>query len=319
MTDVRWGVNLPFGGLGLDEQKKYVERLAGWGFSDVWTGEGGGYDGLTPLAAAAAWSPGLRLGTGVLPVQTRGPGVLAQTAASLAELGGGEVLLGIGSSVPAHATALNGFRHHRPYAHVRDAVRFLRRAFAGEEVSETYETFSVEGFQLRRKPPVTPRVIVGALRPGMVRLGLTEGDGVLTNVLSGDDVTRVIEAAGPVPDGKEFAVKVFVHATEDVERARASGRRFLGWILNQPPYRAFHDWLGREDRLTASRERWDADDPLGAARALPDDLVDELWVHGSPETCRERIRGYLHPGVTSVHLYLAEPTDVLPALIQGGP
>lgn len=318
---LRWGVTLPLPGLRLHEHRPVIEELAGLGVSDVWTGEGGGYDAFTALSAAAAWAPGLRVGTAVVPVQTRGPGVLAQTAASLAELSQGQVLLGIGSSVPAHVTALNGIPFGRPYAHVRDALRFLRRAFAGECIEEKYETFAVEGFRLRVRPPVRPKVLVGALRPRMVRLAFAEGDGMITNVLAARDVPRVIEAAGPRAPGQELVVKIFVNPTPDAAHARAQGRAFLGWILNQPPYRAFHDWLGRGPALAESRRRWDAGDREGAARALPDPVVDELWVHGPIERCQEHILRYLHPGITAVDLQISpvpEPravTELLRGLI----
>jgi probable F420-dependent oxidoreductase len=304
VTGVRWGVNLPLAGLPLRDHRALVPSLPDLGYTDVWTGEGGGPDALVPLAAAAAWSPGLRVGTGVLPVSTRGPAVLAQSAATLAELGS-PVLLGIGSSVPAHVSALNGVPFDRPYARVRDTVRFLRRAFAGEVVDEEYETFAVHGFQL---PPIAgprPSVVVGALRPRMVRLGLQEGDGVVTNVLAPPDVDRVLAAAGERRPGAQFVVKVFVCPSPDAGYARAAGRGFLGWILNQAPYRAFHAWLGREEALAASAGRYDAGDRRAAAAALPDDLVDALWVHGHPDRCRELIERYVRPGVDAVNLFVA--------------
>jgi probable F420-dependent oxidoreductase len=307
---VRWGVTLPLPGLGLAAHRPLLEELTDLGYTDVWTGEGGGHDGFTPLAAAAAWAPGLRVGTGIVPVQTRGPGVLAQTAATLAQLGG-EVVLGIGSSVPAHVTALNGMAHDRPYARVRDTLKFLRRALDGEYVSESYETFEVDGFQLREPLPHRPKVIVGALRPGMLRLAYREGDGAMTNVLAADDVPAVVKAAGPREPGQELVVKVFVSPTADASYARTEARAFLSWILNQPPYVAFHDWLGRGDRLKASRERWEAGDRAGAARALSDEVVDELWVHGSLEECRERIARHVHPGVTTVLLHLSPTPELL--------
>jgi probable F420-dependent oxidoreductase len=307
---VRWGVTLPLPGLSLAAHRPLLERLTDLGYSDVWTGEGGGHDGFTPLAAAAAWAPGLRVGTGIVPVQTRGPGVLAQTAATLAQLGG-EVVLGIGSSVPAHVTALNGMTHDRPFARVRDTLQFLRRALDGEYVSESYETFEVDGFQLREQLPHRPKVIVGALRPGMLRLAFRAGDGAMTNVLAADDVPAVVNAAGPQAHGQELVVKIFVSPTTDATFARTEARDFLSWILNQPPYVAFHDWLGRGDRLRASRERWEAGDRVGAAQALTDEVVDELWVHGSLDECCERIADHVRPGVTTVVLHLSPTPELL--------
>lgn len=308
----RWGVNLPLPARDLAANREVVTGLVDLGYADVWTGEGGGPDAFTPLAAAAAWEPRLRLGAGVVPVFTRGAGVLAQTAATLAELSEAPVMLGVGTSVPAHVTGLNQTPFVRPMARLRDTVRFLKRAVRGDIVSERYETFEVDRFALAAPPVRVPRILVGALRPTSVRLGLTEGDGVITNVLSHRDLTRVLTAAEPVPPGKEVVVKVFVCPTANEDHARRAGRRFLGWITNQAPYRAFHDWLGRAAELERSRSLFDAGQLAAAGAAIPDGVVDELWIHGSPRRCAEQIAAFVQPGVTAVLLYVA-PTPELAA------
>ncbi|MEV4496164.1 LLM class F420-dependent oxidoreductase [Micromonospora arborensis] len=300
-----WGVNLPLSGLPLTAARELIQALPDLGYTDVWTGEGGGTDAFTPLTAAAAWQPRLSLGTGVVPVGTRGPGVLAQTVGALAELTSGAVLLGVGSSVPAHVTALNGVPFGQPLARVRDTVRFLRRALAGEVVSADYETFSVQGFRLDAKPEQRPRVLVGALRPKMVRVGYEDADGVVLNLLAAADLPRVLEPVQSLLPGRETVVKLFVCPTGDADHARAAGRGFLGWILNQTPYHAFHSWLGRGDELAVSKRAADAGDRIGAGAAIPDHIVDELWIHGDPARCVERITRYLQPGVTRIVLYVA--------------
>lgn len=306
----QWGVCVPLPALTLRAHGPFVARLPELGFTDVWTAEGGGLDAVTPLAASSAWAPSLRLGTGIMPVFTRGPAVIAQTAAALAELAPGRVVLGIGSSVPAHVTDINGIPHTKPLSRVRDTVRFLKRVLRGQRVDGDFDTFSLNGFELPAPPAVPPRVIVGALRPKMLELAFTEADGAITNVLSADDLDRVLSSV-PVPlTGKEVAVKIFVCPTADAAFARAQGRRFLSWILNRSVYRAFHEWLGR-DELAPMHRRWDAGDVVGAQAGLPDQVVDELWVHGTFEQCRRRIAEYMHPSVTTIVLYLATTPELL--------
>lgn len=307
---VNWGVSLPLPFGALREHREHIEALRDLGYSDAWTAEGGGADAVTPLAAAAAWNPGLRLGTAIIPVYTRGPGVLAQTAATLAELGEAEVLLGIGSSVPEHVTALNGIPLDKPLARIRDTARFLRAAVRGEDLREQYETFAAEGFRLARIPDITPKILVAALRPRMLRLAFDEADGAITNLLFADDVPTVVSAAGPRSPGQELVVKIFVCPTEDIEYARGRGRRFLAWILNRGVYRKFHEWLGRGDRLAEAHRLWDAGLSAAAGEAIPDDVVDELWINGSVEHCRAKISRFLMPGVTSVNLYLAPTPEI---------
>ncbi|CUU58032.1 probable F420-dependent oxidoreductase, Rv3093c family [Parafrankia irregularis] len=304
---VRWGITLPLAGVPLREHQPIVTGLAAAGYTDVWTAEGGGLDAFTPLAVAAAWAPQLRLASAIVPVHTRGPAVIAQTAATLADLTSGGLVLGIGSSVAAHVTDINGIEFTEPFKRTRDVLRFLTRVFDGEVVSGAFDTFAIRGFALRDAPRIRPKVILGALRPRMLRLGFAEGDGVVTNMLFARDVPTVLGAVGPQPAGKELVVKVFVCPVEDPVLARRLTRPFLAWILNQEPYHAFHEWLGNGDLLAASYQRYLAGDAAGAERELPDEVVDGLFVHGTPEECRRRIAEYVQPGVTAIQLYLQAP------------
>ncbi|MEU3496705.1 LLM class F420-dependent oxidoreductase [Kitasatospora cineracea] len=305
-----WGITLPLPGLTIDRHRFLVERLPDLGYGDVWSAEGGGTDAFTPLAATAAWAPHLRIATGIVPVHTRGPAVLAQTAATLAQLSTGGVLLGIGASVPAHVTDINGIPFDEPFKRTRDVLRFLTAALRGEHVAGDFDTFSITGYRLPHPPADPVKVILGALRPGMLRLGFTEGDGAITNLLRAQDLPKVLDAVGPQPPGKELVVKVFVCPTEDTAYAHRASRPFLAWILNREPYRKFHQWLGNGELLAETHKRWADGDHEGAQRALPDEVVDALFLHGSPEECREQILRYQQPGVTAIQLYVSLPPEV---------
>ena len=77
----RYGVTVPLGGLPLHEHQSWYEELVALGYTDLWSAEAGGHEGLVPLALAAAWTPTLRLGTAILPVYTRGAATLAEATA----------------------------------------------------------------------------------------------------------------------------------------------------------------------------------------------------------------------------------------------
>ncbi|MDO8186522.1 LLM class flavin-dependent oxidoreductase [Conexibacter sp. JD483] len=300
---VRWGVNLPLPAHSLPDHRAVVERLADAGFDDVWTGEGLGDDGITPLAATAAWAPELRLCTGVLPVYTRGPAVIAQTAYTLAQLARGGVLLGIGSSIPAFVHGANGVAFEEPYKRVRDTLRHVRGALRGELVEGPAPTIPFERFQLPRAAP-TAKVILGALRPGMLKLAFTEADGAITNILCAEDLPPVIDSIDAPLAGRELVVKVFCCPSEDADHVDRAGREFVTYMLNMPTYRGFHQWLGRGEELAEMNARWDDGDLAGARRALPVQVRDGLFVHGSPHAIREQVRRFLHPAVTAVNLFV---------------
>ena len=120
-------------------------------------------------ALAAAWAPSLRLGTAIVPAFTRGAPTIAQSAAALADAAPGRVALGIGTSSNVIVEKWNGIPFDRPYERVRDVVRFLRVALTGQKVTQTYDTFTVDGFRLLLVPEIQPKLLIAALRPGMLQ------------------------------------------------------------------------------------------------------------------------------------------------------
>jgi probable F420-dependent oxidoreductase len=229
------------------------------------------------------------------------------SAAALADLAPGRFALGIGAGSRPVVENWNAGRFTEPYARVRDTLRFLRSALAGERVAEEYETFTVKGFRLGRAPRTPPPVYVAALRPGMLRLAGREGDGAIINWLSADDVKRVVPYVHEGGDGKEIVARIFVCPVDDPETVRAIGRRMITSYLNVGVYAEFHRWLGRAETLTPMWEAWAAGDRKKALDLVPDELVDQLVVHGTPERCRAHIRRYVDNGVTVPVLAVIDP------------
>jgi probable F420-dependent oxidoreductase len=294
----RFGITVPFDGIPLPEQRTLFEQLPDLGYTDVWTAESNANDAFTPLALASVWAPSLRLGTSIVPVYTRGPATLAMCAATLAAAAPGRVVLGLGTSSNVIVEKWNAIPFEEPYKHVRDMVRFLRLALAGEKVTEKFETFAVDGFRLGLVPPEPVPIVVAALRSGMLRLAGREADGAIINWLSPDDVKTVAPYVREGGEGKEIAARIFVAPTTDIDTVRGVAKFAINSYMNVPVYRAFHEWLGRE-QLRPMWDAWEAGDRKGALAAIPDSVVDELVVHGTPEECRERITAYVENGVTT--------------------
>ncbi|MER6512737.1 LLM class F420-dependent oxidoreductase [Nonomuraea sp. NPDC001636] len=289
-----WGMTIPFYDRSLARSQELIAELPGLGYTDAWSAEVNGNDGFVPLAMATQWAPGMRLGSAIVPVSTRGPGLLAMSAATLADLAPGRFVLGIGSSSPAIVERWNAVEFAKPYARTRDTLRFLRRALAGEKVSERYETFEIKGFKLERAPKTAPKIVLAALRPRMLHLAAEEADGAITNWLAPEDVPKVRAEIGP---DTELIARLFVCVSEDAEKVREMARWMLASYLTVPAYAAFHDWLGRGEVLRPMHEAWAAGDRQAALKAIPDEVVDALVVHGDAATCRTRIRQYVDNGL----------------------
>ena len=210
-------MTVPFNNVPLAEHADLFRELADLGYTDVWSSEVDGADGFTPLVLAAAWVPSLRLGNAIIPAYLRGPALLASTVAAMAETAPGRFSLGLGTSSNVIVERWNGIPFDKPYARVRDTLRFLRTALTGEKVTAEYETFSVKGFRLSRPPAQVPPLLVAALRPGMLRLAGREADGVILNWLAVDDVPTVL---GQVADGAKAAGAGDVASTQSLRTRR---------------------------------------------------------------------------------------------------
>jgi probable F420-dependent oxidoreductase len=221
----------------------------------------------------------------------------------MAEAAPGRFAFGIGTSSDVIVERWNGIPFDEPYKRTRDMVRFLRAALTNEKVDTQYDTFSVKGFRLGRRldPAAIPPILVAALRPGMLRLAGREGDGAIINWLSADDVRTVVPHVG---EGKEVVARIFVCPSDDAEAVRAMGRFAIAAYLNVPVYAAFHEWLGRGDALEAMWANWRAGERKAAVASIPDEIVDQLIVHGSPEACRAHVQRYFDNGVTTAALAL---------------
>jgi probable F420-dependent oxidoreductase len=310
----RYGITVPFDGVTLEDHRRWYAQLVDLGYTDVWSAETDGVDGFTPLALASAWSPSLQLGVAIIPAYTRGPALLAQSVAGLAEAAPGRFTLGLGTSSDVIVSRWNGMEFVEPYKRVRDTIRFLRSALAGEKVDHEYETFSVRGFRLARPVEHPPPIFLAALRPGMLRLAGREADGVILNWLSAEDVATVKPEIG---SGVPVAARIFVCPTEDADVARAVGRRMIAAYLNVGVYAAFHRWLGRGAELEPMWAAWQAGDRKGALAAIPDEVVDALVVHGSYDQCRAHVGRYVARGVDIPVMAVIPLGGPLDAAIKG--
>ncbi|MEJ7799115.1 MAG: LLM class flavin-dependent oxidoreductase, partial [Ilumatobacter sp.] len=162
----------------------------------------------------------------------------------------------------------------------------------------------IQGFRLGIRPEQPPKIVVAALRSGMLEMAGRESDGAITNWLGPDDVPTVAASLrrGAGGDDRELVARIFVCPSENADVVRAGARRAIAAYMNVPVYAAFQDWLGRGEALADMWAAWKAGDRKQALEEIPDEVVDDLVVHGTPEQCRATIDRYLDNGVTTAAL-----------------
>jgi probable F420-dependent oxidoreductase len=285
----RWGLTLPLPGITLADHKEHVVRAEAAGYTDLWTGETAGPDGFTPLALSAAWTERMRLGTGIVGVFQRGPALLAQEAAALASASDGRFVLGIGSSSDRIVEGWNEIPFEKPLSKVRETLDFLDAALAGERTAT--------GFKLEAPPAAPVPVVLAALRGKMLQLATERAAGAFTNFLPLGGLPKVTAQLDGAPDGFELLCRFFCIPGER-EQVEPLARFMFSSYITVPVYTAFYRWLGYGEQIDPMIAAWEAGDRQAAAAAAPWEVIEEMFIFGSPEEMKERLAAFVAGGIT---------------------
>jgi probable F420-dependent oxidoreductase len=285
----RWGLTLPLPGISLVDHEEHVRRAEASGYTDLWTGETAGPDGFTPLALSAAWTERMRLGTGIVGVFQRGPALLAQEAAALASASDGRFVLGIGSSSDRIVEGWNGIPFERPLSKVRETLDFLDPALAGERTKT--------GFKLEMPPAEPVPVVLAALRGKMLELAVERAAGAFTNFLPLGGLPKVTAQLAEAPEGFELLCRFFCLPGER-EAVEPLARFMFSSYITVPVYTNFYRWLGYGEQIEPMVEAWQAGDRQAAAAAAPWELIEDMFVFGTPEEMKGRLDAFVEGGIT---------------------
>jgi probable F420-dependent oxidoreductase len=285
-------------GLGPDLALATARMAEDLGYRSYWTAETTGPEAFSLLGAVGAAAPSLDLGTGVLALQLRTPGVVAMAGATLQALQPErEVLLGIGISSPVVTQRWHGVPYgDRPLARVREYVTLLRACLSGERVDFAGDFYQVKGFRLGvRLGERRPKIILAALNPAMLRLAGELADGVLLNYLPASHVPWSVEQ---VRAGGDAEIYAYVHAgvcerEEGIELAR----RDLFSYAVVDAYASSFERAGFADEVAEIRGRHAEGDRDGALAAVSDRMVDAIDVMGDEATVEATMASYAEAGV----------------------
>ena len=295
------------------DRVRLAERL---GYHSAYTTHIAGRDSLTVLAAYAAATERLVLGTGVLPIYSRTPVATAQAAATVDEMSGGRLVLGLGVSHRVTVEGWYGQRIEKPVREMREYVSILRAMFRGEDPpqGERWPTqFRFSGYEPRADLPI----YVAALSPAMLRLAGELGDGVILWLCNPDyirdvvvpEVTKGRERAGRELDGFDVVAAVPSAVTDEPEAARGRMRGDLIPYFSLPFYRAMLERSGFGDDIAgfdAGMEKGDTEAALGA---ISDRFLQTLVAVGDRGEAEAIVRRYLDAGATSPCIGAIPGTD----------
>jgi probable F420-dependent oxidoreductase len=306
-VDQRWGLTLPLPGVSLADHGEFVKQAEAVGYTDLWSGETNGPDGFTPLALSAAWTERPRLGTGIVGVFQRGPALLAQEAAALADASRGRFVLGIGSSSDRIVEGWNGIPFEKPLSRVRETLDFLQVALEGERTPS--------GFKLAEKPQHRIPIVLAALRGKMLELAMERAQGAFTNFLPLGGLPKVTAQLEGAPADFELLCRFFCIPGER-EEVEPLARTMFSSYITVPVYTAFYQWLGYGEQIEPMLAAWEAGDRKAAAEAAPWEAIEETFILGTPEQMKEKLAAFVAGGVTLPILMMIAPPERLGEMID---
>jgi coenzyme F420-dependent oxidoreductase len=302
----------------LVEQARRGEEL---GYDTAWLPETWGRDAVTTLTSIAHATDTIDVGTSIVPVYSRSPALLGQTAATLQEVADGRFRLGLGPSGPIVIENWHGADFGNPLRRTRETVEIVKQVLTGDPVEYHGEYFDLEGFRLRCDPPEpVPPVETAGMGPKAVELAGRFADGWHALMLTRDglrdrleDFERGADLGDRDRSQQRVTLSVPCCALEDPARAKRLLTQHVAFYVGGMGtyYRDNLARQGHEDVANAIHDDWQAGDREAAMAAVPEHLLEELGVWGTPETAREQFRRFTGvDGVEAISVSFPRAADL---------
>ncbi len=324
----------------IQEELQLARYMEERGFSEIWQGDNRlARDCIVLMSAFLTHTKRLRVGSGVLPIWTRNPAVIAASFSSMWELGGkvdgqGRVMLGLGAWWEPIASRV-GVKMTKPLKAMRENIEAIRQLLTMETITYQGEFVNLENVSLDvvygdTSPRDIP-IYLGATGPKMLELAGEICDGVCLNYgVSVDYIKRAIALVekGAAKAGKSLSnidlpeLMVVSMSDENPDAALHAGKKLAAYYFATEPHIMKASGVDEEIAEKAKALMgWPAteEDYERASAVIPEDIVRDIMAVGTAEECRRKVKEYLDAGVTCPILYPLRGTikEVIDAFADG--
>jgi alkanesulfonate monooxygenase SsuD/methylene tetrahydromethanopterin reductase-like flavin-dependent oxidoreductase (luciferase family) len=318
-TAHRTGILVPEG-WPLDRVLDLARRAEARGYWGVFPFEERGHDVVATLAAIASVTRRVTIGSCIGSAFTRTAPIYAMAANTLAELSGGRMILGLGTSPPFFVKTWHDTPWTKPVGRLKDYIRIVRAILeAKEPVSYQGTTTSCRGFQLSVDPaPRRPPIYMAAIGPQMLAAAGEVADGAMIAPLVSDAYARFAVAqvragarkAGRDPAAVDILAPIVTVVDEDRERALEAARAMIAYFAVVFYFAYVLEMSGFGELAPRIRATNKQEGFLAATRLVTDDMARALTVVGTPDDCRRRLGELAAHGIGAFVLNAPSPRRV---------
>ncbi len=316
---MRLGLMAGYSGAQLNLDIKRIQEAESLGYDSVWTAEAWGSDAATPLAWIAAQTSKIKLGTAIMQLPGRSPANTAMTAMTLDALSNGRFLLGLGTSGPQVVEGWHGYRFHKPLSWMREYIEIQRAIFAreeplrfsGEHYTIPYAGADASGLGKPLKSILHGRkdipIYTGSMAPKGQELSAEVADGCLLTCMDPDQPEVILQnlekgfaksKTKKSIDTYDLAPTVAVVVGDNLDACRYPLKFQLALYIggmgarDKNFYNAYIRRIGFESAAIQIQDLYLAGKKDEAMKAVPDELVDKLYLVGPKERIRERFQAW---------------------------
>lgn len=276
------------------------------GYDSIWVPEMWGRDAFSILGLLAAHTNKIKLATGIIPVYSRSPAIIAQTIATLDEIADGRMMLGLGTSGPIVIENWHGVSYEKPLQRTREYVEIIRMILNSSRVNYEGEIFKLKNFKLQFKPVNKDLpIFVAAMGTKNIQLTGEVADGWIPFLVPPGQLKIGINEleAGAQKAGRsldQILVSPYIPAavSNDVKLSEDVIKEYIAYYVGGMGtfYHQAMVRYGFKAQADGIVEAWNKGDKSQAIKNVSQDMIDSLSICGNPDSVQSKINEYFDNG-----------------------
>lgn len=275
-------------------------------YDSIWVPEMWGRDAFSILGLLASNTNTIKLATGIIPVYSRSPAIIAQTIATLDEISNGRMMLGLGTSGPIVIENWHGVPYKKPLQRTREYVEIIKMILSSERVNYDGEIFKLKNFRLQFKPVrKNIPILIAAMGSKNIQLTGEVADGWIPFLVPPDhlEIGREELSTGAEKVGKDinqFSISPYIPAavSADENLTKDVIREYIAYYVGGMGT-FYHQAMVRYGFKTEADqilEAWSKGDKRGAIESVSPEMSESFSISGNAESGQSKIAQYIESG-----------------------
>ena len=264
----------------------------------VWIPETWGMENFSILSLASKENTFSKIGSSIINIYSRSPSLIAMGAATIDTISNRRLVLGLGTSSKPLVEDFHGDKFERPLKRMEECVEIIRLILSGKLLNYDGEIFSLRNFSLLIKPPRnTIPIYLAAVNEKMVELTWKIADGVIFYLRPKSEIKSTL-AKMQKQKNIDTSLQIITCVNDDSEKAMTRAKKTLAFYISVGKiYREFLASNGFENETKNIFEEYKKTDLVNNYELVPESMVNELCIAGTPNECRNQLKQFRETGI----------------------